>query len=119
MPDAYVGLATIAVIFGIGVINYFGPKHTGSFAVSLGIPMVVVILLIIGWSIPYLSLENLQPSRSTFGENWIAFVGVILALSGVEAIANLTGVMKLDAGPDDGESARRPDGPEGDIAGGD
>jgi nucleotide-binding universal stress UspA family protein len=31
-----------------------------------------------------------------FGKNWLAFTGVILALSGVEAIANLTGVMKLD-----------------------
>ena len=29
-------------------------------------------------------------------KNWVAFVGVILALSGVEAIANLTGVMTLD-----------------------
>jgi len=28
--------------------------------------------------------------------NWVAFVGMILALSGVEAIANLTGVMRLD-----------------------
>ena len=32
--------------------------------------------------------------------NWVAFVGVILALSGVEAIANLTGVLKLDKGSD-------------------
>ncbi len=112
VPEAYVGLATIGLIFGIGIINYFGPKHTGSFAVSLGIPMVVVVLLIIGWSIPYLSLANLQPSHSTFGKNWIAFVGVILALSGVEAIANLTGVMKLDAGstmqnPRVGRTARK------------
>src|SRR5205085_3225657 len=29
---------------------------------------------------------------------WVQFVSVILALSGVEAIANLTGVMKLDRG---------------------
>ncbi|HEX4668200.1 MAG TPA: amino acid permease, partial [Chthoniobacterales bacterium] len=29
---------------------------------------------------------------------WTQFVGVILALSGVEAVANLTGVMKLDPG---------------------
>ena len=29
---------------------------------------------------------------------WVQFVGVILALSGVEAIANLTGVLKLDPG---------------------
>ena len=29
---------------------------------------------------------------------WVAFTGVILALSGVEAIANMTGVMHLDPG---------------------
>ncbi|MEY2540656.1 MAG: hypothetical protein QOI22_258, partial [Verrucomicrobiota bacterium] len=33
-----------------------------------------------------------------FRQLWVQFVGVILALSGVEAIANLTGVMKLDFG---------------------
>ena len=32
------------------------------------------------------------------------FVGVILALSGVESIANLTGVMKLDPGSTIGQS---------------
>ena len=31
-------------------------------------------------------------------DTWVQFVGVILALSGVEAIANVTGVMKLDPG---------------------
>jgi len=30
--------------------------------------------------------------------NWAGFVGIVLALSGVEAIANATGVMKLDPG---------------------
>ena len=34
----------------------------------------------------------------SFSKNWVAFVGVILALSGVEAVANLTGVMRLDSG---------------------
>ncbi len=28
------------------------------------------------------------------GEMWVAFVSIVLALSGVEAIANLTGVME-------------------------
>jgi nucleotide-binding universal stress UspA family protein len=32
------------------------------------------------------------------GTVWVQFVGVILALSGAESIANLTGVMKLDRG---------------------
>jgi hypothetical protein len=40
----------------------------------------------------------LQPLHGSFGKDWAAFVGIILALSGVETIANATGVMKLDAG---------------------
>ena len=96
VPKMYVPVATIAVIFGIGVLNYYGPKHSGSLAMTLAVPMVGVVVLIIFLSLPHLSLENLKPSRLHFGENWVAFTGVILALSGVEAIANLTGVMKLD-----------------------
>jgi nucleotide-binding universal stress UspA family protein len=49
-------------------------------------------------SLPHLTVANLQPPKENFGTNWIAFINVILALSGVEAIANLTGVMKLDPG---------------------
>jgi nucleotide-binding universal stress UspA family protein/tetrahydromethanopterin S-methyltransferase subunit G len=41
-------------------------------------------------------LVHLEKPHETFRDGWVAFVGVILALSGVEAIANLTGVMKLD-----------------------
>ena len=40
----------------------------------------------------------LEPPHESFTQLWVQFVGVILALSGVEAIANLTGVMKLDPG---------------------
>jgi nucleotide-binding universal stress UspA family protein len=58
----------------------------------------VVVVIVIGLSIPYLSFDQIQPSSQSFGKNWSAFVGVILALSGVEAIASLTGVMKLDPG---------------------
>jgi nucleotide-binding universal stress UspA family protein len=36
-----------------------------------------------------------------FLKNWRGFVGVVLALSGVEAIANATGVMKLNPGSTD------------------
>src|SRR5258708_20860501 len=64
----------------------------------LAVPTVVVVVLIILWSLPHLTLKYLEPSQLGFKKNWVAFVGVILALSGVEAIANLTGVMKLDRG---------------------
>ncbi len=84
--------------FGVPkAVNYFGPKHSGSMAFSLAIPMVLVVLAIIALSLPHLSFASLEPSTKSFAGNWVAFTGMILALSGVESIANLTGVMKLDA----------------------
>src|SRR6266446_4484157 len=98
VPKEHVAIATIGLILLVGAINYFGPKHSGSMAVSLAIPTVLVVVVIIAMSLPYLTVEHLEPSRQSFAKNWTSFVGVILALSGVEAIANLTGVMKLDPG---------------------
>ncbi len=98
VPPQYLALATMGMMVVIGGINFFGPKHSGSFAMSLALPMVVVVVGIIALSLPHLTLNNLTPLHAHFGKNWVAFVGVILALSGVEAIANLTGVMKLDPG---------------------
>jgi amino acid transporter/nucleotide-binding universal stress UspA family protein len=96
VPREYLKFATIGAILLIGYINYFGPKHSGSFAVTLALPMVVVVMAFIVLSAPHLGFASLEPSHASFSKNWVAFVGVILALSGVEAIANLTGVMTLD-----------------------
>jgi amino acid transporter len=98
VPKDHVASATIGLILLVGAINYFGPKHSGSFAMALAVPMGLVVVLIILFSLPHLSTANLEPSHTSFAKNWTAFVSVILALSGVEAIANLTGVMKLDPG---------------------
>jgi amino acid transporter/nucleotide-binding universal stress UspA family protein len=96
LPREWVALITMGTILAIGGINYFGPKHSGSLAVWMAVPMVAVVVLLILISIPFLSFANLEPSHEPFALRWQHFVGVILALSGVEAIANLTGVMKPD-----------------------
>ena len=98
IPKEAATLCTVGLILVIGAMNHFGPKHTGSGALWLAIPMVAVVVIIIALSAPHLTRVNLEPSPSAFKPNWLAFVGMILALSGVEAIANLTGVMKLDRG---------------------
>jgi len=98
MPREFIGPGTVGLILVVGAINYFGPKHSGSLAMTLALPTVVVVVAIILLSAPHLTTQNLEPSHDTFAKNWVAFVGVILALSGVEAVANLTGVMKLDPG---------------------
>ena len=92
----HIALTTIAVLLIMGLINYFGPKHSGSLAVALALPTVVVVIALIAISVPHLTTRFLEPRHESLGMLWVQFVGVILALSGVEAIANLTGVMKLD-----------------------
>src|SRR6266700_4214087 len=53
-------VTAIAVLLIMGLINYFGPKHSGSFAVALAVPTVVVVLILIGVSAPHLTLQHLE-----------------------------------------------------------
>lgn len=96
VPGQYMTLSTMGVIAFMGIVNFFGPKHSGSLAVGLALPTVVVVLIIVGLSIPHLDITHIESPLPSFSANWIAFVGVILALSGVEAVANMTGVMIPD-----------------------
>ena len=86
----------ITAIFFIGTLNFFGPKHTGSLAIWMAIPMFAVVMVLLVGGAPHLT--NFHPVAPSGGlwHNWVAFVGMILALSGVEAAASNTGVMKLD-----------------------
>jgi amino acid transporter/nucleotide-binding universal stress UspA family protein len=94
----HIGLTTVGVLIFMGWLNYFGPKHSGSLAVALSVPTAIVVLVLIGVSAPHLTTQFLEPRHQHFSALWVQFVGVILALSGAESIANLTGVMKLDPG---------------------
>ena len=98
VPREYVGIATVLIIAALGAVNFFGPKHSGSLAIWMALPTLVVVVAIIALSAPHLTTAHLQSSAEGFGKTWGSFVGVILALSGVEAIASMTGVMKLDPG---------------------
>jgi amino acid transporter/nucleotide-binding universal stress UspA family protein len=87
----------------IGLLNLMGPKQTGGLAFLVSIPTVIVVIALGLFALPHLgeAAGHLQPLHDSFGKNWAAFVGIVLALSGVEAIANATGVMKLDPGSTD------------------
>lgn len=96
------GLWAIVAIFLIGSFNLMGPKHTGGFAIFAAVGMIVITLLITIFAIPQIDWHHIQFGKlfNDTGfvhrprELWTAFVSIVLALSGVEAIANLTGVMK-------------------------
>lgn len=92
------GIWAIVAILVIGLFNMMGPSHTGGFAIVAAIGMVFITLLIAAFALPQLQWHELPHRIGHLGHGgkdlWIAFVSIVLALSGVEAIANLTGVMK-------------------------
>lgn len=89
--------AFIAILV-IGAINFLGPKESGGVAIWISIPTMAVVLTLGLFAIPHLSeaARMIQPPHGGLLKNWENLVVIMLALSGIEAIANSTGVMKLD-----------------------
>jgi amino acid transporter/nucleotide-binding universal stress UspA family protein len=98
-----------AAILIIGLLNLLGPKHTGGLAFLISVPTLIVVVVLGLFSLPHMgeAIGHLQPLRGGFWSNWAGFVGIVLALSGVEAIANATGVMRLDPGSTDAQPSVR------------
>jgi len=89
------GLWAIVSIVLIGAVNLLGPKHTSAYAVLAAVGMIAITLLVVAFALPQVSWRtiDLGTLEQPPVQLWQAFVGIVLALSGVEAIANLTGVM--------------------------
>src|SRR5688572_10865856 len=96
------GMWAIVSILLIGVFNLLGPKHTGGFAIAAAVGMIFITLLIAAFALPQVDWATLPSKIGRVNEGpkrmWIHFVAIVLALSGVEAIGNLTGVMKRPVG---------------------
>ncbi len=95
-PVLYAGIFIII----IGLFNYFGPRHTGSVALIIGLAAFVVFTLLALSSLPFLAKawHNIQPIKGSPLSAWAQFCSLIVAMSGIETIANSTGVMKLNKG---------------------
>jgi amino acid transporter/nucleotide-binding universal stress UspA family protein len=98
-PEKFAAVSILA----IGLLNLLGPKQTGGLAFLVSVPTAIVVVVLGLFCLPHIgeAIGHLQPLHGTLGRNWAGFVGIVLALSGVEAIANATGVMKLDPGSTD------------------
>ena len=85
-------------ILVIGLINFRGAKESAGLAIWISIPTMAVVLILGLVAIPHLgeAARMIQPPHGGLLKNWENLVVIMLALSGIEAIANSTGVMKLD-----------------------
>ena len=89
-----------ASILIVGLLNLLGPKHTGGLAFLISVPTAIVVVVLGLFCLPHMrrGVRTSATASRHVWQNWAGFVGIVLALSGVEAIANATGVMKLDPG---------------------
>ena len=104
--ERYALYLAIVSIIAIGAINYFGLRRAGAFALVITLTSIVFYVVLggfcavktghakIGW-------PAVAPGESLFSYGalqWNHFVNVILAVSGIEAVANMTGVMAKPSG---------------------
>jgi amino acid transporter len=88
-------LWAIVIICVIAAINWFGPKHSGGLALLITAFTVLTLLIIVVVSAPTaLASPRIDTPPGGFLHNWGIFTGFILSLSGIEAISNMTGLMK-------------------------
>lgn len=77
----------------IGIINFFGPTKAGMLALVVALATVALSSAIGLAAAPHVASAHVEPPVGHFGTWWGQFTALILAISGVEAVANMTGIM--------------------------
>ena len=86
-------LWAMGTIFLIGAINWIGPSKSGTIATFVALFASAAAGVLFLSTLPHLPHVQLHWPPGGFVNNWSVFVGIVLALSGVEAVANMTGIM--------------------------
>jgi amino acid transporter/nucleotide-binding universal stress UspA family protein len=94
----YLGVArpelwAIGALVLIGVINIVGPTKSANIASFIAVATALCLGILAIWVFPHVRDIQVTMPTGSFFSNWTCFVGIILALSGVEAVANMTGIM--------------------------
>lgn len=99
VPDALVLPLAIGAIVLIGGVNYLGAKSAGKFALIIALVALGVSALMAVLAVPYF-IEGVRTIEFEYfkttppADTWVNFTKICLALAGVEAVANMTGLMK-------------------------
>ncbi|WP_010586440.1 amino acid permease [Schlesneria paludicola] len=89
----YPALCAAASIAVLGIVNVFGPTKGGTAALVAAVLTIIFSLIIGVASIPWLPHAHVTLPTGSPISWWTQFTGIILAISGVEAVANMTGIM--------------------------
>ncbi|HYF14977.1 MAG TPA: universal stress protein [Phycisphaerales bacterium] len=91
--------ASIGTMVVLGVINWLGAKAAGRVALIIAVAAVITSAVIGALCIPLLpagmaTATWTAPGVENAWDRWESLVRIVLALSGVEAVASMTGLMK-------------------------
>ncbi len=99
VPGPVVVPLCCVTILLIGVINWLGARSAGRFALAIAVVAIIASAVIGLLCLPYLT-KGLGTVKATVEgvsspwARWESLVRIVLALSGVEAVANMTGLMR-------------------------
>lgn len=89
----YAWFLALVSIACLGILNVFGPRRAGLWALVIAVLSLGFYLTIGLFCRLHVGEAAIHRPTEAFGVQWSHFVNVILALSGVETIANMTGIM--------------------------
>lgn len=99
VPEGWAMPLSIVAIVILGVVNWYGSENAGRFALGIAVTAMAASLIIGLMCIPFVK-EGIKTvswsdvAKNTNWERWTSLVQIMLALSGVEAVSNMTGLMK-------------------------
>lgn len=97
--QVWVVACSIGTLVVLGVVNWLGARSAGRFAMVIAVAAIVASAVIGAMCLPLLP-EGLRAARVTVEgverpwDQWQSLVRIVLALSGVEAVASMTGLMR-------------------------
>ncbi|MEM1329869.1 MAG: universal stress protein [Planctomycetota bacterium] len=103
IPDGLILPLSVGCIVLLGFLNWFGARSAGRFALFVAFAALAVSGVMGLMSIPFfvrgvetISFDYFRDTPAS--DAWINFTKICLALAGVEAVANMTGMMKQPVG---------------------
>jgi len=99
VPEHFVLPCAVASIVVLGGVNWLGARSAGKFALvvalaALGVSALMAVIALPAFikGIETISFDYFRENSA--GDAWVNFTRICLALAGVEAVANMTGLMK-------------------------
>lgn len=95
----WVAPLSIGATLLLAVVNWFGARSAGRFALFVAVAALGMSALIGLLCMPFFAkgVQELQwssPGQGGLSDRWHSLVAIMLALSGVEAVSNMTSLMK-------------------------